>query len=147
MQQASPKQFKEKYSVCESLLTRRNCSEENEFVTEISTLKRRFLKRGYPEDWIETAVSKASKRKREEILFEKSTTKVQKEDKDRNQCRMITTFSRQQERLKSIMNKHWHVIKNDPVLGKVVTRRPQITFRKVKSFQQALVRYLKKSAA
>lgn len=121
----------------ECLRAVRNCSTKQDLDIELEVLKGRFLARGYPKMWVMSAIWKARQKPREEILFSRRVP--YDNSRKENQCRMITSYSNQQGKIRNILQKHWHVIYNDPILGKMVQRRPLLTFRKVRSLKQSLV--------
>lgn len=54
-------------------------------------------------------------------------------------CPFITGYSCQHFSIKKILYKHWHIIKNDPLLGPLLPDRPQVVFRGAPSIKSRVV--------
>lgn len=50
-------------------------------------------------------------------------------------CPFITGYSHQHFSIKKLLSKHWHIVKNDGILGPVLPDRPQVVFRGVPSIK------------
>lgn len=100
---------------------RRNCSEASEEDIALEDLSRRFRARGYSMMCMEEAKRKSKSKLGKQLLFEKETTKNQitKQTKIDPHFRLIT-YNKQEGVVRSIIQKHWHLIKKYPVLGKLV---------------------------
>lgn len=53
--------------------------------------------------------------------------------------RFITKFSQQHHKLRDILNKHWPILQEDPILNKYISPFPQITFKRTKSLGDQLI--------
>lgn len=58
----------------------------------------------------------------------------------RDPTRCILTFSNQHQTIRNIMEKHWFLLKEDPILTNYVADNQSITFRRAKSLKDNLVR-------
>lgn len=79
------------------------------------------------------AFNKALGRPRNVVLFPKP------KKTDSNVVRFITTYSEQHEQIRSIIQKHWHILSTDPILAKYLGPRPEIIFRCSWSIKDHLV--------
>ena len=107
------------------LRLRRNCSNLNDFKVQAQTLKERFVEKGYCKLAIEEEIKKISTVDRSTLTVER--VKIAQDNKFRHS--FFTTFSTQYRQIKSIIQKHWAVLKNDPLLGPVLPAQAGVIYR------------------
>lgn len=114
----------------------RNCSDPCTFRTQSRDLGDRFLRRGYPQDIIAVAYKGALKRDHIS-LFNPHTKEMDRENK--TNLRIIGQFDMPSRKVRDIMEKHWGILLLDETLGKLLPKRPLITFQHGRSIQDRLV--------
>lgn len=116
------------------LRIRRNCLDSGVFKKEADLLRTRLLTRGYSKTCLKKAYNRACTRTRNDLLHNPSS-KTRRE----NPISIITRFSNQQKWIKSIVQKYWHVLTMDPIIGPFVPKIPVLTFRRARSLRDQLV--------
>lgn len=109
----------------EFLRARRNCSETNEFEQCITGMKDRFLKRGYPKASLKIAERKTRTISRPDCLKTRTET-----NSSGQQIRLITEYNALNYTTKKSFNRHWKLLKDDPVLKTFLPDRPAITYKR-----------------
>lgn len=117
------------------LRLRRNCSDANEFHREALDLKSRFVIKGYDAAMLDSLIVEIGNRERDDLLRDKPP---QVQDREDFGLAFITTYSSQHWAIKRIIRKHWSVIKNDRILGPLLSEKPRILFRGATSFRHLL---------
>ncbi|XP_053549073.1 RAB6-interacting golgin isoform X1 [Bombina bombina] len=119
------------------LRIRRNCTHSKNYEEEADILESKFLAKGYDANNIKLARQKAGTKDRQDLISLK-----QKDAPDRinsNECiRFTTTFSEGAGAIKSIINKHWSILKADPLLGPHLQEKANISYRKGMSLKNYL---------
>lgn len=107
------------------LRIRRNCSSTSDFMRQAQFLKERFVAKGYLPSTIDNEIIRISNIDRNTLMTEhpKPTSD------DKLKWSMFTQFSIQHRQIKHILNRHWGVLKSDPVLGPVLPNNAGVTFR------------------
>lgn len=106
----------------------------------------RFLERGYNLKKLETAKNKANKKDRQIILIQEPSAgtatgiEASKETSNVTSCRMITTYSKQAQVIKSIIKKQWPIIMTNASLKQILPDSPTFTFQKAYSMHNDVVR-------
>lgn len=120
------------------LRIRKNCSDENMFLIEAKKLQGRLLQRGYSPTSLKKAFKKVRANPRLSLLFQDSKKSV---DPVQScvQTRIITTFNRQHKAFQHIVEKHWHILRIDPVLSQFIPNNPLITYKRARSSKDKLV--------
>ncbi|XP_075448371.1 calcium uptake protein 2, mitochondrial isoform X1 [Ascaphus truei] len=123
---------------------RRNCSEDSDFASQGKDLSNKFLEKGYDASVVNKAFQDAGLIKRETLL-EKSKNKSEslcisrkKEYKSNNAPKFITQFNQSAHQIRNILNCHWKIIRNDPVIGHLVPEYAPTVFRKARSIKTIL---------
>lgn len=131
----------------EMLCLRRICSTEAELNKCQSEAAKRFQARGFSPKDILGAMAKANKSPRTDLLVScgnhEQDPPLDNTDIPTSTCvstRFITTYSSEARAVRSIINKHWNIIKTDPTLGPLVAPFPDTTYRKAPSMHTELVR-------
>ncbi|XP_075450781.1 uncharacterized protein LOC142491850 [Ascaphus truei] len=115
------------------LRLRRLCSTRESFLAQAEDLKRRFRDRGYVERDLESAFNYALETDREYLLKKRNPKKTLSNNIN-NQCPLfITTFSKQAEQIRHILQKHWGILKLDTDLDPYTTQKPRMVFKKAKT--------------
>lgn len=55
------------------------------------------------------------------------------------QTRIIKTYTKQHQKIRKILARHWHILRIDPVLNQFVSKNLLITFRQTKLLKDMLV--------
>lgn len=117
------------------LRLRRNCSNLEQFYREASILKSRFQSKGYDSSTLDSLILEVGNRDRRDLLLDKPP---RAEDREDFGLAFITTYSSQHWAIKRIIKKHWPVIKNDRILGPLLSEKPRVLFRGATSFRHML---------
>lgn len=113
------------------LRLRRNCTDVDTFISQAEVLKQRFLDKGYNQADLDTELQRVTNIDRNTLLVTK-----QKRDPDTTyKWALSTTYSIQHKQIKSIMRKHWGVLRQDNILGKILPEQAKIIFRGAPSLQ------------
>ena len=89
-------------------------------------MKSKFLEKGYKEQDLETALMQADSRNRADLLVPR-----ERESNDDFQFAFFSSYSVQHFSVKKLIRKHWHILKNDSLLGPVLPEAPKVIFRGV----------------
>ncbi|CAJ0929127.1 unnamed protein product [Ranitomeya imitator] len=119
------------------LRAKRICTNSDDFIKQSRDLADRFQERGYSRRTIRRGFVRASKSSRVDLLYGNSGHTTKKVDSD--QVRLITTFHNKWYQFREIINKHWDVLFTDPILRKMLPKKPQITARRSKNLSDTLV--------
>lgn len=94
-------------------------------------LKKRFLERNYKESLLNKAIEETSntdKKDRKEITKEEGIA-----------VPFITGYSREGLQMKKIIQKNWHILKSDPIIGSKISSKPQIIFRRAPNIKDHII--------
>lgn len=72
-------------------------------------------------------------------FFLKTKGGKNKSMEETNTTRIILQYSNEHEKIRKILTKYWPILTEDPILGSLVTKNPQITFKKAGSIGGKLV--------
>lgn len=117
---------------------RRNCSTLEDFWTQGEVLKRRFIEKNYPEDLIQTEMNKIAHLDRESLFMTKVADP--KDNRAEDGPLFITQFGQQSKDVVKILNKHWDVLRLDPVLSTILPTQPRVVFRRAPTIANKVVR-------
>lgn len=106
---------------------RQNFTSDQEFLEQASQLRSRFLEKGYQSAELDVEVQNTFHLDREVLLGE--TSNRVKDKKFEPRWSFYTMYSAHHRQLKSLFNKHWDVLRSDPVLGTLLTEHANITCR------------------
>ena len=72
--------------------------------------------------------------------MDRETLLITKPPKEKNLSMVpfLTTFSTQHHSVKQLVRKHWHILKNDSILGPALPSVPQVIFRGVSALRHRL---------
>ena len=93
-----------------------------------------FVQRGYPTSLLDTAFSKASQIPRSETLSN-SVTNVT----DHNRTPLVLTFHPFNFKVRDVIRKNFHILKNDPETSSIFSNNPLVFFRHSKNIRETLV--------
>ncbi|XP_053561233.1 repetitive organellar protein-like [Bombina bombina] len=106
-----------------------------DFEQQSEILLERFKVRGYKDDITDKAIERAKNTDRESLL----TYKVkQKETSDKIMVPFITDYSADLNVIKRIIRKHWHLIREDDLLGEKIIDNPKFIFKKAANLKTFL---------
>ena len=101
------------------LRLRRLCSEDEDFQSKSLEMREFFVQRGYPTSLLDTAFSKASQIPRSETLSN-SVTNVT----DHNRTPLVLTFHPFNFKVRDVIRKNFHILKNDPETSSIFSNNP-----------------------
>lgn len=112
---------------------RRICHSDADFIEKSEIMKKKFLDRGYPSEWIDEAFSTTFHKTRSDLL-KKRSRKVKK-----HSFTFITTYSSKSFLIRSIFKKYWHLLSSDPELSTIFRHPPLIVFKRAKNLKDHVV--------
>ena len=108
------------------LRLRRNCSDPLEFSEQAKVLTGRFLEKGYNLESLYETLETVRRIPREDLLVERPQVVG---DQFQSCAPFITNYSIQHGSIKQLLNKHWHLARNDPILKGLLPEKPRVVFR------------------
>ncbi len=93
-----------------------------------------FVQRGYPTSLLDTAFSKAFQIPRSETLTNPVTNVT-----ENNQIPLVLTFHPFNFKVRDIIRKNFHFLKNDPETSSIFSNNPLVSFRHSKNIRETLV--------
>lgn len=112
-----------------------NCTKTEDFRRQANVLTNRFLEKGYSAWALEQRMVEVEQLYRDQLLVERPM-------RDGGQSKFAWPFimghSHQHYLIKKLVYKHWHIIKNDLILGPILPDKPQVVFRGVPSLKHSL---------
>ena len=115
---------------------KRICSTQNEFEKHSSNLLQQLKKKGYYHDTLKEQIEKARVQERTLLLNKNQSIKVK--IKIKQSIPISVTYNRTLPKIKSIVDKHWHVLQVNPELKERFQSSPIIAFRKNKNLKQII---------
>ena len=118
----------------EAIRLLRTSSSKTTFEECLANFKRRLEERGYPKKYIERSLS--------EVIFDsrQSALKPQKQKTAERLLPFVTTYHPAVKELKKIVMENWSVIENQPRLKTIFKKPPIVSYERVKSLKDMLVR-------
>ena len=113
---------------------RRICSEKSEYFRNSKILSKFFLKRGYSEKAVQTAIDEVALIERKELLHERQ--RVSKEA----QTIFVADWHHLLSKIPIFLKQNFHIIENDPELGNIFKNRPMVAFRRTKTILNYIVK-------
>ena len=114
---------------------RRVCHSTEDLCEKASEMRDRFLQRGYQTTWVDQGYNAALHKPRSELL---TTSNKDKNKKFSVTC--ITTYSPHSQAMKSVFQKHWHILKSDPELSTAFSDPPLFVFKRDRNLKDSLVK-------
>uniref|UniRef100_A0A1B8Y0Y5 Helix-turn-helix domain-containing protein n=1 Tax=Xenopus tropicalis TaxID=8364 RepID=A0A1B8Y0Y5_XENTR len=130
-----PTPLKRGIPVGQYLRLRRNCTDLDDFKTKAADLRDRFIQRGYPKRWLKRAYKRALDSDRQTLLFANKDSNIE----SKPDIRCIGTYNNQWPSIKSILQRHWSVLKGDRDLGPILPHVPNLVARRSTSLGDLLV--------
>lgn len=115
------------------LRTRQNCSDDASFKIEAQKLCDRLLQRGYSHASLKRAYQLALSQERKKLIY------TQKPKNYINPIGIITRYTNQQSKINNIVNKYWHTLSLDSILGQFVPDCLLFTFKRAASIRDKLI--------
>ena len=112
------------------LRIKRVCSEESDFNEHSLNLRSWFLKRGYPEKFINTEMSK--------VKFNVDNKRLN--NRQKKGVPFVVTFHPKLRVLQNIINKHLYLLYMNDEVKRVFTPKPMVSFRSSRKISSYLVR-------
>ncbi|XP_077155689.1 uncharacterized protein LOC143818176 [Ranitomeya variabilis] len=113
---------------------RRICSNESNFVRQAEDLQQRFLDRGYQPPYIWQAYRRALRSNRTALLNKQPGKPI-----NDTKVRCILDFHSRSDEVHEILPKHWHVLRLDNTIAKIIDTAPSVTFRRASNLRDKLV--------
>ncbi|XP_053575602.1 uncharacterized protein LOC128664825 [Bombina bombina] len=128
--------WKENIPVGQCLRIRKNCSRLIDFEQQVEILEERFNSRGYDKEHTRKAIQRATNTERETLLTYKMKTK----DTNDEQIKVpfITEYNVDYNLVKRIVKRHWHILKEDNILGEKIPSNPTFIFEKATNLKSIL---------
>ncbi len=93
-----------------------------------------FVQRGYTTSLLAIAFSKASQIPRSETLTNPVTNVT-----ENDQIPLVLTFHPFNFKVRDIIRKNFHILKNDPETSSIFSNNPLVSFRQSKNIRETLV--------
>lgn len=106
---------------------RRNCTRVDDFDTQTRMLRNRLCDKGYDLTTLNNKIEEVRMLDRDSLLVDRP--RMAERDPGNLICPFSTRYSQQHFSVKKLIRKHWHMVKNDPVLGTVLPDKPCLIFR------------------
>ena len=117
--------------ISQALRLKRICSTTEEYEKHTENLKKQLIKKGYPETMVNEEIQKATNQDRTRLLNKEKT-------ETGNHLNLCVTYSKTIPNIKTILEKHWHILNVSPELKKVFENKPLLNFRKNKNLRQLI---------
>lgn len=114
-----------------SFLEVRNCTDTEVFTVQAGVLKQKFIDKGYDNAILDYEIQRAINTERKTLL----EIKPKKDPDEKLKWAMLTSFSIQHKQVQNIVKKHWEVLRQDNVLGKLLPGDAKVIFRGAPSLQ------------
>ena len=128
-----PPSLKRSLPYSQLLRYKRICDENDVFELQSKELCENFRDRGYDPSMIDSTMNRARQVQREDLFKHKNRDPG-------NTVALVSTYSPISGAIKSTVNKHWHILESDPVIGKVFQTPPRFFYKRQPSLRQHLVR-------
>lgn len=128
-----PRHLKESLPFSQLCRVKRICKTPEDFRRNSDEMITNFSRRGYHKKVLNNAIEKVETIPRSNLLSTKNKVKSNK--------RIIfsTEYHRQSVTLRSIINKHWHILKSDTQLKSTFQEHPLIVYKRGKNLRDQLV--------
>ena len=113
---------------------RRICSEKSVYFRNSKISSKFFLKPGYSEKAVQTAIDEVALIERKELLHERQ--RVSKEA----QTIIAADWHPLLSKIPIFLKQNFHIIENDPELGNIFKNRPMVAFRRTKTIRNYVVK-------
>lgn len=114
----------------------RNCTDTTDFILQAKVIKDRFLERNYREDMLDRAIAEVTAEggndQPNKIIIKKN------KETEGIVVPFITGYSKEALTMKKAIQRNWHILKNDPVIGAKIPEKPRIIFRRAPNLKDHL---------
>ena len=128
-----PNHIKRSIPYSQFLRLRRLCSDDKDFETKSSELRFFFVQCGYPTHLLDTAVQGASS------IPSSDTLKQRLESVLEDKILLVLTFHPFNYKVRDIIRRNFHIVKNDPETSSIFSDNLLISFRRNKNIRDSLV--------
>lgn len=125
------------YNIPKGQFTRlkRNCTKEEDYRNQAQVIGERFKAKGYNEDWLKNQIEHVNLLDRNKMLEEQPKTRVQNEVPS-----IVLDFNTQHRDVAKVIQKHWHILKNDKDLREILPERPNIVYKRAPTIRDLIVK-------
>lgn len=113
---------------------RRNCTDKSTFLEQANIIGRRFVQKGYNNDFIEDKIKEVSELSREELIRDK-----QKKTTQYQEINMILDYNIHRQ-IEHIFKKHWSLLLADHQLCSILPEKPKFVYRKAPTLRDIIVK-------
>ncbi|XP_075448365.1 uncharacterized protein LOC142490239 [Ascaphus truei] len=126
------------------LRIRRNCSLDSDYLAQGDALVKKFVDKGYNHHKVLETFKQVGKLDRQELLDQSKGNIISKRKNKKRQTRdkneiivpqFITQFNCSSQKIKNILNKHWGILLNDPIIGKNLPPKIPVIFQKARNIK------------
>ena len=125
---AHPPALKKGLPYSQFLRIKRICSSQADFEKERDIMYKNFVERGYTQKWLDSARTKLNNQNQG------------LQTKKKHSCACITTYNPLSSEIRSVIEKHWHVLSADPECAKLFTDRPLFSHYRSQSIRDYMVK-------
>ena len=129
-----PNHTKRSIPFSQFLRLRRICSEDEDFQAKSLEMRHFFVQRGYPTSLLDTAFSKASQIHRSDTLTDPVSNVT-----GNNKIPLVLNYHPFNFKVRDVINKNFHILKNDPETSSIFSDNPLVSFRHSKNIRETLV--------
>ena len=129
-----PNHTKRSIPFSQFLRLRRICSEDEDFQAKSLEMRHFFVQRGYPTSLLDTAFSKASQIPRSDTLTDPVSNVT-----GNNKIPLVLNYHPFNFKVRDVINKNFHILKNDPETSSIFSDNPLVSFRQSKNIRETLV--------
>lgn len=120
---------------------RRNCTLDADYMSQAGIIADRLSAKGYPQDQIESQVEKYRTVERSSLLKPAESLQAGKLiTRKRTEFAFITRYGSQYREINKILGRHWHILREDPVLGPELPLRPCTVFSRTGNIGSKIVK-------
>lgn len=114
---------------------RRNCSDDSTYLEQAKVLGKRFIMKGYNEDFIEEKIKEVYRIPRNTLIQDK-----EKETSKFCAIPLIFNYNTQHKEVEQIITKHWALLKADKHLNTILPDRPYFVYRKAPTLRDKIAK-------
>lgn len=118
------------------LRVRRNCTELEDYHTQVKILRDKFIQKGYQEKMLSKTIQEIANTPRDHCFGKKQPVAMS----DQHQMRFITGFHFQFKDVEAIFKKHWHILSRDRQLEGILPSLPKFVYRRAPNFGDRVVK-------
>lgn len=119
------------------LRVRRICNNDAAFEQQAGELCERFRDRGYAGALVDSCLERVRNIQRSDLLTSNSG---RKSSKNTSPVTLVSTYGHISNDMKSIVQRHWHILQSDPNIGTAFQDPPRSCYKRAPSLRDKLVR-------